>query len=734
MTNEDESPEGARLMLHALRVHQIELEMQNEELRRVQVELDAARARYFDLYDLAPVGYCSVSETGLILHANLTAAALLGLARSELVKRPISRFIVKADQDIYYLLRRQLLESGEPQSCELRMMAHDGTPFWAHLAATAAQSSADAPVLRVVLSDISARKRAEQQLIASEESLRQSALHSQTILDNIADGVITINAQGLIESFNKAASTIFGYAPEVVLGRNVAMLMPEPVRSHHDAYLQQGQSTGQASIVGLLREVEGRREDGSVFPMSLSVSRISRAGQPIFVGVVRDITQHRQDEEEIRRLAFYDPLTGLPNRRLLIDRLKQAMVTSRRTGQHGALMFLDLDHFKRLNDTLGHAVGDVLLQQVAIRLKDCVREGDSVARLGGDEFVVLLEALSIHDHEAAAQTEAVANKILDASGQPYDLLGHTYSSTPSIGIVVFMEDHETMDELLKKADVAMYQAKLAGRNTVRFYDSATQAAATAHAELEKDMRRDLAEHKFVLHYQIQVDGSGAPMGAEALVRWNHATLGMMAPARFIPLAEKTGMILPLGQWILETACAELATWAHHPETAHWTMAVNVSALQFSRADFVATVAVALQNTGSNPSLLKLELTERVLMDNVKDSIVKMNAIKALGVCFSLDDFGTGYSSLSCLKRLPLDQLKIDQSFVRDVLTNPSNAVIARTVVALGHSLGLKVIAEGVETAAQCALLAELGCDAFQGLHFGSAVPAGELAGFARRNP
>ncbi|WP_114969102.1 putative bifunctional diguanylate cyclase/phosphodiesterase [Rhodoferax ferrireducens] len=733
MSSKDTSPEDAQLMLHALRVHQIELEMQNEELRRVQLELDAARARYFDLYDLAPVGYCTVDEAGLILHANLTASALLGLARSELVKRPISRLIIQADQDIYYLLRKQLLESGEPQSCELRMMAHDGTSFWAHLAATAAQSSADAPVLRVVLSDISARKRAEQQLIASEESLRQSALHSQTILDNMADGVITIDAQGLIESFNKAASTIFGYRLEAVLGRNVAMLMPEPVRSHYNDLLQLSQSTGPASIVGLPREIQGQREDGSIFPMSLSVSRISRARQPIYIGIVRDITQHRQDEEEIRRLAFYDPLTGLPNRRLLIDRLKQAMATSRRTGQHGALMFLDLDHFKRLNDTLGHAVGDVLLQQVAIRLKDCVREGDSVARLGGDEFVVLLEGLSIHDHEAAAQTEAVANKILDASGQPYDLLGHTYSSTPSIGIVVFMEEHEAMDELLKKADVAMYQAKSAGRNTVRFYDSATQAAASAHAELEKDMHRDLADNKFVLHYQIQVDADGTPVGAEALVRWNHARLGMLAPAHFIRLAEATGMILPLSQWILDTACAELATWASQPQTARWTMAVNVSESQFSRADFVTTVATALQNTGINARLLSLELTERMLVDDVANSITKMNTLKALGVGFSLDDFGTGYSSLSYLKQLPLDQLKIDQSFVRDVLTNPSNAVIARTVVALGHSLGLTVIAEGVETAAQCALLSELGCDAFQGLHFGPPAPASELARFIGKN-
>jgi diguanylate cyclase (GGDEF)-like protein len=467
--------------------------------------------------------------------------------------------------------------------------------------------------------------------------------------------------------------------------------------------------------------------------MSLTVSRIERGQQITFIGLIRDITQHRLDMEEIRRLAFYDPLTGLPNRRLLLDRLKQAMVTSSRTGQHGALMFLDLDHFKLLNDSLGHDVGDILLQQVATRLTSCVREGDSVARLGGDEFVVLLEALSVHDREAATQAEVIAHKILDNLGRPYKLRAHTYSSTPSIGIVVFMEELETMDELIKKADVAMYQAKAAGRNTTRFFDPAMQAAAATYSELEKDLRRGLNNQEFVLHYQVQVKVDNHNLsepqitGVEALVRWNSSTRGMVPPAQFIQLAEETGMILPLGQWVLETACAQLVAWSKTPRTANWTMAVNVSASQFAKADFVTNVYNALEKTGARPELLKLELTESMLVVDIEAIILKMNAIRARGVSFSLDDFGTGYSSLSYLKRLPLTQLKIDRSFVRDVLTDPSDAVIARTIVALGHSLGLKVIAEGVETEGQRDFLTGIGVDAHQGYLFGKPVAIDALA-------
>ena len=721
------SVQDTQLLFHELRVHQIELEMQNEELRRVQELLATERSKYFDLYDLAPVGYCTVNEHGLILQANLTLGALLGVARGALVAKPFTRFIQPEDQDQFYQHRRHLVPGGKAQQCQLRMLKDGQHPVWVHLSGTASTTSDGTVVSRIVISDIGSLKQSEQQLAASETAQRQAALHSQTILDNMLDGVITIDARGHIESFNQAAQTMFGYRPEAVLGRNVALLMPTPHREHHDNYLGSFQRTGEARIMGQPRELEGLRQDGSVFPLSLSVTRIARAGQPVFIGIVRDITQHREDLEKIRYLAFYDPLTGLPNRRLLVDRIQHGLAASHRTGHHGAVMFMDLDHFKRVNDKLGHPVGDVLLQQVASRLRACVREADSVARVGGDEFVVLLEALSNFAQEAAAQAEAVANKILLALGQPFDLLGHGVSITPSVGIVLFMEDRESMDELLKKADIAMYQAKSAGRNIARFYDPAMQAAADAHADLEADMRRDLALNRFVLHYQVQVNQQGVPLGAEALVRWNHPRMGLLAPGQFIALAEESQLILPLGEWVLETACTQLLAWSRTPDKAHWTMAVNVSALQFSKPSFVATVAAALQKTGAAPQLLKLELTESMLVGDVEDTILKMNAIKALGVSFSLDDFGTGYSSLSYLKRLPLDQLKIDQSFVRDLLSDPNDAVIARTIVALGHSLSLKVIAEGVETEAQRDFLVEMGCDAFQGYLFGRPMPVADTA-------
>lgn len=614
----------------------------------------------------------------------------------------------------------------EDHEFEYRFFARDGRVVWLRDNLKVIAENGKPKWIRGLLVDITPQKLAEQRILAAQESLRESALHTQTILDNMVDGVITINPQGLVESFNKAASTIFGYTPQEIVGQNLSMLMPEPHRSQHNGFLAHYHQTGEERIIGQTLEVEGQRKDGNVFPISLSVSKISRSGEPVFVGIVRDITRQRQDIEEIRRLAFYDSLTGLPNRRLLLDRLKHAMATSGRTNQHGAVMFLDLDHFKQLNDTLGHDVGDVLLQQVATRLKSCVRDGDSVARLGGDEFVVLLEDLSGHVQEAATQSEGIALKIQDALGQPYRLRDHVYYSTPSIGIVMFMANKEPMEVLLKNADVAMYQAKSAGRNTARFFDPIMQATVAAHTEMETDMRHGLASREFALHYQVQVDVEGAVVGTEALARWNHPTRGMVSPAHFIPLAEESGLILPLGKWVLETACAQLVVWAKDIATAHWTVAVNVSASQFVQADFVTSVISAVEKAGANPRRLKLELTESMLVNDVEDIIVKMNALKARGVSFSLDDFGIGYSSLSHLKRLPLAQLKIDQSFVRDVLTDPSDAMIARTVVALGHSLGLKVVAEGVETVGQRDFLAGVGCDTFQGYYFGRPLPAANL--------
>jgi len=395
------------------------------------------------------------------------------------------------------------------------------------------------------------------------------------------------------------------------------------------------------------------------------------------------------------------------------------------------LLFIDLDNFKTLNDTLGHDKGDLLLEQVAQRLSTCVREGDTVARLGGDEFVVVLTGLSTSERDAASSAEGVADKILAVLKQIYRLGDIAHQSTASIGVTLFRGQLATVDDLMKQADLAMYKSKESGRNAAHFFDPHMESVVKERAALQSDLRLALEEQQLVLHYQAQVVGNGCVTGAEVLVRWLHPLRGMVSPAEFIPLAEETGLILPLGHWVLETACRQLAKWASRPAMAHLKLAVNVSARQINQDDFVDEVLTILRETGADPLLLKLELTESLLVNNVEQIIEKMLALKNRGVSFSLDDFGTGYSSLSYLKRLPLNQLKIDQSFVRDVLIDPNDAAIARTIVALAQSLGLGVIAEGVETAAQRDFLNSAGCHAYQGYFFSRPIPVDAFEAFVR---
>ena len=446
-----------------------------------------------------------------------------------------------------------------------------------------------------------------------------------------------------------------------------------------------------------------------------------------------NITERKAAQEQIQSLASTDALTGLPNRRLLMLRLQQAMAANLRRERHGALLLIDLDDFKTLNDTQGHHQGDLLLQQVAKRLTDCVREGDTVARLGGDEFVTLLEDLSANEQEAATQSQTVAEKILATLDQIYQLENSSHYITPSIGIALFGDGPEDIDEPLKRADLAMYRAKAMGGNTLRFFNPRMQTEVTNRVAIEAQLREAVQRNQFVLHYQAQVTGGQRITGVEALLRWQDPQRGLVTPAEFISVAEKTGLILPLGHWVLETACAQLALWGQQPALAHLTMAVNVSARQFRQSDFVEQVLSTLARSGARADRLKIELTESLLVASVDDVSAKMNALKAQGVRFALDDFGTGYSSLSYLKRLPLDQLKIDQGFVRDILIDPDDAAIARMVIVLADSLGLEVIAEGVETQAQLAFLERLGCHSYQGYLISEALPIEELELFLRKN-
>lgn len=443
------------------------------------------------------------------------------------------------------------------------------------------------------------------------------------------------------------------------------------------------------------------------------------------IGAMVDLTERRQAERRIEYLAFYDVLTQLPNRQMLMDRLQRALEDCAQRRATRALCFVDLDNFKSLNDTLGHAVGDQLLRQVAQRLGGCVSHHDTVARFGGDEYVVLLDGLSDDIEKASAQARAVGERMLHTLGQPYQLDHYCHHCTASIGIVVFNDASDDIGELLKRADMAMYEAKAAGRDAVRLFNPCMQSALSARMALENDLRLALsyADQQFDLHYQPQVDRRGQATGVEALVRWRHPTRGLVSPVDFIPLAEETGLVLEIGQWVLRKACEQLAAWEASPATAHLEIAVNVSARQFHHPQFVAQVLDLLATTGVDPLRLKLELTETSLLENLEDTVERMHALKAHGVSFALDDFGTGYSSLAYLKQLPLDMLKIDRSFVLDLTTNRNDAMIARTIIALGRSLGLRVVAEGVETAAQRDFLFQNGCDGYQGHLYAQALPA-----------
>ncbi len=451
------------------------------------------------------------------------------------------------------------------------------------------------------------------------------------------------------------------------------------------------------------------------------------------IGIAIDVTERRAAELEVRNLAFFDPLTGLPNRRLLMDRLHHALLSCVRSDRHGALLLIDLDNFKTLNDTLGHDVGDLLLKQVAERLDACVREGDTVARMGGDEFVIILENLNGQPQEAAFQVEALGEKILAVLNQPYRLGNHDRHSTPSIGVALFAGNKISIDELMKRADIAMYSAKKAGRNAIRFFDPEMQDAVERRSSLEECLKQALQGHQFELYYQAQVDNAGKTAGAEVLLRWQHPVYGLMLPADFIPVAEETGLIVPIGMWVLETACHQLKIWERDPNTAHLHLAVNVSSRQFQQEDFVEQVVRLLQQTGMNPASLKLELTESMVLGNIAEMIAKMQALKQIGVKFSMDDFGTGHSSLSSLKKLPLDQLKIDQSFVQDIARDQDGATIVQTIIAMANNLGMEVFAEGVETEAQKDFLTQHCCLNFQGFLFGRPMPLAEFERCLTRN-
>ncbi|MBK9572152.1 MAG: EAL domain-containing protein [Rhodoferax sp.] len=695
------------------------------ERRKTQAQLQESEGRYRALVEWSPVGI-AVHQNGLIVYTNPATVRMLGAdSAQQLVGTPIvDRVHPDYLQPVVERIGHTLATHDPMPWREEKLLRLDGMAVDVEIQGTRITHLGE-PAIQVSVVDITHRKQIESTLRESEARFRAlTELSSDWYWEQDEEFRFVILSGDVAASTGLSASQHAGKRRWELPALNLS----ESDWQRHRAVLQAHQS---------FRDFEIRRPDTGGRMHWASVSGVPKFdSNGVFRGyrgIGRDVTPQKQAADQIHRLAFYDALTGLPNRRLLIEQLKKAVQINVRHGLRGALLFIDLDNFKTLNDTLGHDVGDVLLQQVAKRLVECVREADTVARLGGDEFVVVLEDLDVDVLEAAAEADAVGQKILNALNAPYQLAGREHRSSPSIGVTLFGAQDHGVDELLKQADLAMYQAKGAGRNTLRFFDAGMQSEVDGRVALESDLRDGLhGGEELTLRYQPVVGVDGRVIGAEALVRWLQPQRGLVMPADFIPLAESTGLILPLGRWVMQEACEQLAVWAYRTETAHLTLAVNVSARELREPDFVQQVLQMLKRTGAPPSRLRLELTESVLAHRVEDIIAKMSALKRHGIGFSLDDFGTGYSSLSYLKRLPLDLLKIDRSFVRDVLTDPNDAAIARTIVALGHSLGLSVVAEGVETEAQCDFLAANGCFIYQGYLYGAPMPIAEFDAFVVR--
>lgn len=701
------------------------------EMYRAEQALRDSEERFRNLYEEAPLAYQSLDAAGNILQVNNSWLKLFGFTHDEVIGRFIGDYL--DDSSLRALDREfsQFLSRGSVDGPVFNIKRKDGSSRLVEVNGRIGyDSEGNFRQTHCILTDITERKKAEAALLESEERWKFA-------LEGAGEGVWDWNIQTGDAVYSRRWKEMLGFAEGEIANNS-----SEWSSRVHPEDMPRVMAVIQAHIDGKTPSaaIEFRMlcKDGSwlwTLGRGMVVSR-DASGKPFrLVGTNADISERKASADKIERLAFYDPLTDLPNRRLVLDRLEQALSSSTRHHRYGALMLLDMDDFKTLNDTLGHDIGDQFLVEVATRLQAAVREGDTVARHGGDEFVVILEDLS-EDALAAMQAESVAVKILHAVSQPYllDLAvreglqdTRSYHCTSSIGITLFRDNSLSADELMRRADTAMYQAKAGGRNALRFFDPEMQAVVTARATLESDLREAVREGQFCLYYQPQVDSAGNRTGAEALVRWQHPRRGLVPPVEFIPQAEATGLIIPIGHWVLETACAQLVAWETVAGMSDLIVAVNVSARQFRQADFVGQVLAIIDSTGVNPMKLKLELTESLLLDDVEDIITKMTALKAVGIGFSLDDFGTGYSSLSYLKRLPLDQLKIDRSFVRDVLTDANDATIARTIVALAQSMGLAVIAEGVETEAQREFLAANGCNAFQGYLFGRPMPQGEFS-------
>ena len=687
------------------------------KLEQMQKRVLDSELRYKTLIEDAADGLFVFNMEGRFVEVNQQACDSLGYSREELLQLGIADLSPEFD----LASRRPQWDNFEIGSKYRMNSIHhrkDGSTFPVDIHLSVMQINNEKLIMALV-SDITERKQAALALKASEQNLKQAQA-----IANLGSWRYDLATSRL--SWSEELYRIYGVSPASFtpsFDSFIQLIHPDdqPVMQTWIGNCAAGRKPGVLEFRclwpdGTTHYVEGQGE-----------LILDEEGKPDYLsGIGQDITEHKRATAEIEFLAFHDSLTRLPNRMLLQDRLQHALISCERNSLSGALLFIDLDNFKSLNDTLGHDIGDLLLQEVAQRLEQCMRDADTVGRLGGDEFVVMLEGLCEDSAEAAKQTKVVGEKILAALNQPYLLAAHEYHCSCSIGVTLFDKQQKKSDDLFKQADIAMYQAKKSGRNALRFFDPQMQDSINKRSALESELHKALEKDQFHLYYQLQVDSTGKPLGAEALIRWIHPERGLVSPMQFIPIAEDTGLILPIGMWVLEQACAQLKLWQHNAPTLHLTLAVNVSAKQFHQENFVELVKTTVQHYAINPSRLKLELTESLLLGNIEETINTMNLLSTIGIQLSLDDFGTGYSSLQYLKRLPLNQLKIDQSFVRDIVTDSSDKEIVRTIIAMAEIMNMDVIAEGVETDEQRQLLLNNGCTQYQGYLFGKPVPIAQF--------
>ena len=694
------------------------------ERKWVEMQLRESEERYRATFEQAAIGIIHTSFEGRLLRCNARFAEIIGYPAEEVPGLTIQQITAPVDADATAGAIEQLAgREAAPVTLEKSYIRKDGSRTWVRATASV-QRDSEGRALHLItfVADINARKAAEARLNEALETLRASEERYRTVFQTSLDPVcITRLSDGEFIDVNRAFLEVTGFARDEVIGHTTLGLGIWADQHERQIVFRAFQENSS------FRDIQARfrKKSGEIFWVMLSASVIEIEGVTSLLGVFRDLSDAKAAEDEIRLLAFFDQLTRLPNRRLLLERVKTAQGRGPGPSRERAMLLLDLDEFKKLNDTRGHQTGDLLLREVARRLTSCARGTDTVARCGADEFAVLLENLGEIPEPAATHAQLVAGKIVAALSQPYSLAGQEYHCHCNIGITVFGNEQGTSDQILQQAELALHQAKTEGRNAVRFFAPDLRQAADAQAAIEQDLHKAISGKHFMLYYQPQVDSTGL-IGVEALIRWKHAERGLLAPGEFIHLAEETELILPLGGWVLEAACMQIAAWGQRKESANIALAVNISARQFRRPEFVDQVLAVLYRTGANPQNLKLELTESMLLEDVEGVVAKMSVLKSHGLRFSLDDFGTGYSSLSYLKRLPLDQLKIDRAFVQDILGDVTSGAIAQTIISLSRTMGLSVIAEGVETEEQRDFLVRLGCDAFQGYLIGRPLPIDEF--------